>query len=235
MILEEYLDGDEFDVDVLFSDGNAVYCNVVDIHPVFEPWCQEYGGRFPSAYPEGKQQEMRYLAIEAGSALGYVSGVICVEMLWTSCGPRAIEVNGRTPCGANTLFHQQAWGVDLVESHVLALLGIPLKPCIPSKPKCCLMSAETTAPYSGVMNSEDWLNGIRYHENVFLLRYLKKKGDIVVGPEDGVPTNLVRLIFKADYMASIPPLVTEIFREDIDASMTPKNSVRRPFKVHFRG
>lgn len=33
MILEEYLDGDELDVDVFFIDGNAVYYNVVHNHP----------------------------------------------------------------------------------------------------------------------------------------------------------------------------------------------------------
>ena len=45
LMLEQYMDGAEVDVDIVMSGGEVVYANVVDNWPTFEPWFQVGGGR----------------------------------------------------------------------------------------------------------------------------------------------------------------------------------------------
>lgn len=40
LMLEQYLDGPEVDVDIVMTGGEVVYANVVDNWPTYEPWFQ---------------------------------------------------------------------------------------------------------------------------------------------------------------------------------------------------
>lgn len=51
MLLEEYYDGDEFDIDIVLSNGDVVYVKVSDNWACCEPWFQETGETFRSIPP----------------------------------------------------------------------------------------------------------------------------------------------------------------------------------------
>ena len=70
-MLEEYLDGPEVDVDVIFSEGAPVYGAITDNWPTIEPYFNETGSNCPSVLPRQQQRELMDLAIQSVQALGF--------------------------------------------------------------------------------------------------------------------------------------------------------------------
>lgn len=58
VLLEEYIDGDEFDVDVLLWDGKCVYVNVIDNWPTVGLGFLETGSNCPTVYPDHKADQV---------------------------------------------------------------------------------------------------------------------------------------------------------------------------------
>merc|ERR1719446_37224 len=71
LILEQYLDGPEVDVDVVMSEGEWVYAGVSDNGPTLEPYFNETWAVSPSLLPKDQQQALRELAVGATKALGF--------------------------------------------------------------------------------------------------------------------------------------------------------------------
>jgi carnosine synthase len=65
VMMEEYLDGPEVDVDLVLSGGNAVYGCITDNWPTVEPYFNETGSNCPSILPRGQQTELLDLGIKA--------------------------------------------------------------------------------------------------------------------------------------------------------------------------
>lgn len=187
VVYEEYYDGDEFDVDVIMSEGEAVYAKVSDNWAVLEPHFQETGMSCPSLYPKSKQNEMVKLSVGSVHALGFKDGVLHVECRYTSRGARIIEVNGRMGGDPVHEFNERVWGVDLVEQHLISILGIPARPLTANVPKAYVAEFAFNAPCSGTITNNVWLEHLKADERILRVRYFKKEGEKVVGPEDGVP------------------------------------------------
>lgn len=230
-LLEEYYDGDEFDVDLLLSEGLAVYAKVSDNWAIREPWFQETGMHCPSSYPAKKQGEMVALAVDASKALGFEAGCLHVECRYTSRGPRIIEVNGRMGGDPVYEFNRLVWGVDLAEEHCMAVMGIPIRPTVSSLPLCHIAEFAFNAPYSGTMESEDWLDFLRKDHMVWRIKYFKKKGAKAIGPEDGVPDWLAEIILIGHTnQRDVNNRVQEIVQRDVAVPIAPnKKGNRLPF------
>lgn len=128
VIMEEYLDGVEVDVDILMSGGVCRYANVIDNGPTSEPFFAETWAALPSLLPSEKVDELRSLAVASVKALGFTDGVFHVELKYTSSGPRLIEVNARMGGGPTRMIHKLVSGVDLVLEQFLIAVGIPSRP-----------------------------------------------------------------------------------------------------------
>ena len=100
IIMEEYLDGPEVDVDLVLSNGAVKYGAVTDNWPTVEPYFNETGSNCPSVLPRGQQMELLDLGIKAVQCMGFQMGVFHVELKYTSRGARLIEVNARMGGGA---------------------------------------------------------------------------------------------------------------------------------------
>lgn len=187
MILEQFLDGPEFDVDILFDNGEAVYERVTDNWAFEPPWCQDCGLQGPSRFPRRRQQELVEMAVRCAKAVGAVDGVVHAELRYTSDGPRLIEVNARMGGAAIFDLHQRVWGVDLVENHCMIMCGIPIRPMARETPLCHLSCIILYAPYSGRMMSERWLDFLLEDNRVIKVVHEQEKGAIVNGPEDSAP------------------------------------------------
>ena len=149
LLLEEYLDGVEFDVDLVMQDGECVFSSVSQNWPTAEPSFQETGLHCP---PDHDRKDVRRLVrhvVETVRAFGLGQGVLHVEGKCTSRGPRIIEVNARMGGGRVHEFVEAIWGVDLVEAQLRSCLGLPqiLRPS--RKPQAAAVDAIVYAPASG--------------------------------------------------------------------------------------
>jgi len=186
MTLEEYLDGEEFDVDVLLSEGESVYTNV--IRDLTQPThLKEAGSQMPPDFPMDKQNEMIEFAKRVLHALEFTNGAFHVEMKYTSNGPRLIEVNARIGGGPVYYFHKHVWGVDLVEQYLLTCLGIPIRPQKSAKPLTCLITSDLPSPISGVVNNVHFLDSIANHPQTLHAKVTVEVGQRIIGSDKGVP------------------------------------------------
>lgn len=70
LLLEEYLDGPEVDVDLVLSEGEVVYGAITDNWPTIEPYFNETGSNCPSVLAREKQDRLMQLGKESVAALG---------------------------------------------------------------------------------------------------------------------------------------------------------------------
>merc|ERR1711972_280128 len=70
ILMEQYLDGVEVDVDVVFSGGEWRYAAVTDNGPTMEPYFNETWGVCPSLLPSSQQRALRESASPRGRTPG---------------------------------------------------------------------------------------------------------------------------------------------------------------------
>jgi carnosine synthase len=158
MMMEQYLDGPEVDVDIVLSDGRAVYAEVTDNWPTIEPYFQEVGANCPSVLTRTQQDELIQLSVAATLSLGFTCGVFHVESKYTSQGARLIEVNCRMGGMQVRNINLLTWGVDLVEEHLLTVVGLPSRPQRAPAPKSAISEMAFNAPRSGRMKDLSFID-----------------------------------------------------------------------------
>jgi carnosine synthase len=193
LLLEQYLDGVEFDVDLVFQDGECRFSSVSQNWPTAEPAFQETGLHLPPDYSKKAVHELVELSVRTVQAFGFRCGVLHVEGKCTSQGPRVVEVNARM---GGTRIHQMVeavWGVDLIEAQLCSSLGQPqtLKPS--RKPRCAVVNAMVYAPATGRLAElpfahTDPEGGLGVELDVF-----GEIGQEVAGPESLAATELAEL------------------------------------------
>jgi len=209
LMVEEYLDGTEVDIDVVLSGGKAVYNKVTDNWPTLEPWFNETGDNAPSMMTPDEQKSLEDLATGTLQCLGFVTGVFHVEAKLTTRGPRLIEVNSRMGGGQVRENNLAVWGVDLVDESLLASLGIPNAPVVPEKPLTCRSALYFNCMKSGWMGKGDWLESIRKMPGVVYAKLMVQEGDEVCCASDGMPTWLGQLMCNAATPEEAVALVKE--------------------------
>ena len=141
LLLEEYLDGVEFDVDLVLEDGECVFSSVSQQAPTAEPSFQEAGLHCPPDYGSKPVRNLVELSVQTVQAFGFSRGVLHVEGKCTSKGPRIVEVNARMGGGRIHQVVDAVWGVDLIEAHLRAALGLPQQLTPSRKPRCAVWHA----------------------------------------------------------------------------------------------
>jgi len=193
MLLEQYLDGPEVDIDVVMCNGKWRYAAVSDNGPTSEPYFNETWGVAPSLLPKEQQAALKDLAIKSVEAIGFTSGVFHVECKMTSTGPHLIEVNARMGGGPVRDCNLQTWGVDLVEETIFLALGIPARPMVPKQPFVGFAYSMVNAKQSGTLGDTKGVEQLASQEGVFKAKLYCRAGASVVGPADGLPTWLCEL------------------------------------------
>ncbi|CAE7262373.1 CARNS1 [Symbiodinium necroappetens] len=190
ILMEQYLDGKEVDVDVVMSQGEWRYAAVTDNGPTLEPYFNETYAVCPSLLPSAQQKELKDLAISTLKCLGFTEGIFHVECKYTSHGPHLIEVNARMGGGQVHETNLRVWGVDLVEETLFVAAGIPCRPFIPVKTPLGggVAYCDINAEESGTLQNLDFLTSLQQKEGVVWARPYIRAGSQVVGPKDGLPT-----------------------------------------------
>jgi carnosine synthase len=153
LVLEEYLDGVEFDVDMVMQHGRCEFASVSQAWPTLEPAFFETGLHCPPDHDAGEVQQLVDLSIDTAVAFGLGDGVLHIEGKCTSRGPRIVEVNARMGGRRIREMVRSVWGVDLVEEHLRASLGIPVAVPRSAEPLAGVVDILMYAPASGRLAS----------------------------------------------------------------------------------
>ncbi|MEI6533113.1 MAG: ATP-grasp domain-containing protein [Candidatus Roizmanbacteria bacterium] len=186
VFVEEYIDGDEVDIDILLQNGKIKFYSISDNDLTIEPFFVETGQSIPSSLPKIDQDALIKQAEESLEKLGVQHGVIHFEAKSTRNGPVPIEINLRMGGDEVYSFVKGAWGTDLIESAVKIALGIYIPVSkLPVNPKKCLTGKYFLTTNSGILATCEVDKQIRKEPYLEELHLLKQIGDPILVPPEG--------------------------------------------------
>lgn len=186
ILLEEYIDGDEVDIDILLQNGKIKFYSIVDNYKTEEPFFIETQYAIPSGLPIADQDALIEMAEKVLEKLGIQNGCIHFEAKATKNGPVPLEVNLRMGGDETYSSTKEAWRVDLIEGALKIVFGDYLEKIKKtSTPKKYLMSNTFTPEGSGLLIKLDIDEKIKKVKGVEELCLFKKVGDAVLVPPEG--------------------------------------------------
>ena len=118
VIIEEYLQGPEFSIEVMVVDGEPHILQINDKLTTGAPHFVELGHSQPTRQNVENQAKIKDLAIRACKAVGINVGPAHVEMILTKDGPKMVELGARM-------------GGDCITTHLVPLsTGIDMVGCM---------------------------------------------------------------------------------------------------------
>ena len=185
LVVEEYLQGDEVDLDMLVQDGEVKYLAVTDNFPPIEPYFLERGGQIPSALGDPSVRALHAMAGSMVKGLRLEHGCFHVEARVTDRGPVPIEANLRLGGAEVYGFNLAAYGVDLVEGATRIALGLPVARVDTRRAERFLASINFVPPRSGIVRAIRVPPEITSDAAVRELVMFKSVGDAIRVPPDG--------------------------------------------------
>ena len=153
LLLEEYLDGVEFDVDLVMHQGKCAFASVSQNWPTLEPAFQETGLHCPPDHDHKAVSRLVEFCVATAQAFGLGEGVLHIEAKVTSRGPRIVEVNARMGGGRIFEIVRAVWGVDLIEELLANCVGLPPVVNASRKPRAAAVNTMVYAPCTGRLES----------------------------------------------------------------------------------
>ena len=124
IIIEEYLQGPEFSVEVMVVDGEPHVLQITDKLTTGAPHFVEMGHSQPTSQNEDNQAKIKSLAIRACKAVGINCGPAHVEMILTEDGPKMVELGARMGGDCiTTHLVPLSTGIDMVEATIDVACG----------------------------------------------------------------------------------------------------------------
>ncbi len=149
ILVEEYLTGPEFSVEVFGTEAVTTVAKHLGPHPMFV----EIGHDVPAALPPGAEHALRDSAVRAVRALGLGWGAAHVELRLTDGRAAVIEVNPRLAGGMIPELVRRAHDIDLVDAQVLAALGRP--PVLSADNTPAMLSADNIRATPPVLSADN--------------------------------------------------------------------------------
>ncbi|MFE3742583.1 pyridoxal-phosphate dependent enzyme [Streptomyces sp. NPDC059134] len=126
-LVEEFVEGPEYSLEMFCADGEAVCVGVTQRTSTELPYFVETGHLFPAALPSAARAELAETARHALKAIGFERGPAHVEARLTAAGPVVMEINGRLAGGMIPELVRAATGIDLMDQQIRAATGRPLR------------------------------------------------------------------------------------------------------------
>jgi D-alanine-D-alanine ligase len=186
IFVEEYIDGDEVDIDILVQNGRIKFAAISDNTKTKEPFFIERDRFTPSHLPKKDQEELLSMADEVLEKLGVQNGCIHFEAKTTKSGPVPIEVNLRM--GGDEIYSsiRLAWRVDLIENALKIAFGSYIhKMEMTDSPSKHLIAKTLSTDYSGVVSQIEMNEDIKKVKAVEELEIYKKIGEVIFVPPEG--------------------------------------------------
>ncbi|MEP6695386.1 MAG: ATP-grasp domain-containing protein [Pseudonocardiales bacterium] len=124
VVVEGYLNGDEYSVETLDEHVVGITCKHLGAAPYFV----EIGHDFPAPLPVVDDAALRSTALGALRALGLGWGPAHVELRLSGTGPQVVEVNPRLAGGMIPRMVQECTGIDMIEHTVAQAAGQAMAP-----------------------------------------------------------------------------------------------------------
>ncbi|GKU79122.1 ATP-grasp domain-containing protein [Paenibacillus sp. L3-i20] len=181
-LIEEYLEGPEFSIELFVREGEAIFSTVTEKITSPLPYFVEIAHTLPSPTYQDQEKEIVHTALEALKAIGLTNGPSHVEVKLTKSGARIIEINGR-PGGDNISSDLlvQAFGIDIFEATVNYYLDTPID--IEKKYHRGAAIVYVTADRDGVFEEIEGLETLNQHEKIVRSHFSVKRGDTVTIPK----------------------------------------------------
>lgn len=186
VFVEEYIDGDEVDLDILVQNGKIKFCSISDNSKTLEPFFVETTRFTPSNLPVNNQLELLAMADETLEKLGVLNACVHFEAKLTPKGPMPLEINLRL--GGDEIYPsvKAAWNFDLLEGALKLALGLYLPKIEAFKEPAKYLATQTfSAEHSGILVNLDIDDDLRKKPFVEELYFEKKTGDSILVPPDG--------------------------------------------------
>lgn len=124
VIIEEYLQGPEFSVEVMVIDGEPHVLQITDKLTTGAPHFVEMGHSQPTRQSDYNQAKISDLALRACKAVGISCGPAHVEMILTKDGPKMVELGARMGGDCiTTHLVPLSTGIDMVRATIEAACG----------------------------------------------------------------------------------------------------------------
>jgi D-alanine-D-alanine ligase len=185
ILLEEYIDGDEVDIDIIMQNGKIKFWSMSDNYQTPEPFFVEVGQSIPSSLPFHKQQELFDLAEETLEKLGIQNGIIHFEAKAAPQGPVPIEINLRMGGDYVYSYIKGCWGVDLIEMAAKIAVNSFIKINKPDQPWQYIIGQDFRPSHSGILISANINYEVEKLPFVGEMHFYKEIGDPIFAPPEG--------------------------------------------------
>lgn len=182
IVIEEYIDGNEVDIDILVQNGKIKFFSISDNLQTKEPFFLESGYSLPSSLPTEAQKKLINLAELALEKLGVMHGCIHFEAKSTENGPVPLEANLRM--GGDEVYPatKKVWHVDLIEEAIKIACGIYVPMIEKKEPYDYVAAQSIMAEKSGVISKVYLPKRFDQDLGVSEFHFEKEVGDIVFTP-----------------------------------------------------
>lgn len=186
IFVEEYIDGDEVDIDILLQNGKIKFYSIADnFNKTRGEFFVDSGQSIPSSLPEKEQQELIDLASETMEKLGIQNGCIHFEAKSTKNGPVPIEVNMRMGGDYVYSYVKSSWNVDLIENAVKIALGEYVNVKKPERPYKFIVGWDLYPESSGLLAELSIGPELKEKDYLEDMDMYKEIGDPVLLPPEG--------------------------------------------------
>lgn len=187
IFVEEYIEGDEVDIDLLLQNGKVKFFSISDnFDKSKDIFFLDNGQAIPSNLPPKKQQELYNLAEETLEKLGIQNGCIHFEAKSTKDGAVPIEANLRMGGDYIYSYIKEAWGIDLIEMAVKIAIGQFINKIIkPDLPRKYIIGWDLHPDASGILVELDLAEEIKKKKYLEEIHIYKQIGDAILVPPEG--------------------------------------------------
>lgn len=184
--VEEYIDGEEVDIDVLVQDSQIKFICITDNFPSRLPFFMEVGGQIPSSLvPDYGQDALIKMVYDVLAKIGVTNSCIHFEAKHTALGPVPIEINMRIGGAEVYKFVEHCYGVDLVDESINIVFGERVDVYTPPKPIKYMTSINFIPHTSGRIKSQ-WVDRKLFTEPWFVqMVLLRDVNELMLLPPRG--------------------------------------------------
>lgn len=184
VLLEEYMDGDEFSVETMSINGECHIIQITDKLTSGPPYFVELGHTQPSHYDEASKALIIEATRAGVKALGIDNGPSHTEIKLTSRGPKIVEIGARLGGDCiTTHLVPLSTGVDMVEACIHIALGET--PDIEAKFSKGA-AIRFLQPNPGMLKGISGVEQVRLIPGIIEVGFMKEIGDVVPVMRNGL-------------------------------------------------
>ncbi|SMO63451.1 ATP-grasp domain-containing protein [Melghirimyces algeriensis] len=125
VLLEEYIEGPEYSVEMFSWEGKSICVGITEKHVTGFPHFVESRHVFPSVLPAEVKQEIMQTVKRTLEAVDFQFGASHSEVKWTPDGCVMIETNARLAGGMIPELIRHSTGMDLLDWQIRCAAGVP--------------------------------------------------------------------------------------------------------------